>query len=156
VASQPKTTALARRVSKPGGLEPILARTEEGETWTSIAASYDCSPRTLKVALKRAGAWDAVLEARRASADAHAEMAADVLDDLARRSDEGEVLGSADVSLARSRSEYRRWLAGVRDREQYGTRDAQATVNVTIGDLHLDALRRAGGPVLEAQEVEEE
>jgi len=49
------------------------------------------------------------------------------------------------VSLAKSRAEYRRWLAGRLNAEAYGEdKQALLNVNLNVGDLHLDALRRVG------------
>ena len=79
--------------------------------------------------------------AMKVSADAIAEEAGDILDELAVEHDPS----SAQVALARSRSEYRRWLAKTRDRDKYGEdRQAAVNVNLNIADLHFASLRELG------------
>ena len=53
------------------------------------------------------------------------------------------MLSNAEVSAATSRANFRRWLATVRNREEYG-QNAGVNVNLTINQLHLDALRKVG------------
>jgi hypothetical protein len=71
------------------------------------------------------------------AAHAHAEKAGEVWDTLPEDPTTGQ------VQRARGQSEYRRWLAGHRNREDYGE-GVKAGVVVNIGSLHLDALRQAG------------
>jgi predicted transcriptional regulator len=88
-------------------------------------------------------------DARRASAEVHADRAGEVLEEL-----DPLIVTAPMVQLANSRSNYYRWMAEVRDREAYGSKPSVA-VNVSLGSLHLDALRQAGRvEVLQAQEVE--
>jgi hypothetical protein len=77
-------------------------------------------------------------EARRLAADAHADLAGEVLEELAERG----VVTSPEVQLANSRSAYLRWLAEVRNRDVYGTKPTGA-IQINVGSLHLDALRHA-------------
>ena len=62
---------------------------------------------------------------------------------------------SAEVQLRRGRADYRKWLASVRNRTDYGDHGTDVNVNIDIGQLHLDALRHAGSAVvLERREPE--
>lgn len=81
-------------------------------------------------------------EARKRSAEAHAEKALDVLDEAGN----AELLIPAEVSLAREKSGYHRWLAGVLDKDTFGPPNAAGVqVNLNIGELHLNALKAGGG-----------
>ena len=62
----------------------------------------------------------------------------------------------------RNRAEYRKWLATVRNREEYGEGQSGVSVSVDLGALHMEALLAAGGfaslkrePELLRAEVEE-
>jgi len=86
---------------------------------------------------------------------AYAEGAGEVWDEV------GEEPSSAEVAVARGKSEYKRWLAG-RLNDEY--RDGpQIQIGIAAaGDLHLDALRRFGSmepyrePIQLAEVIEEE
>jgi hypothetical protein len=75
--------------------------------------------------------------AMKASGEAHAELAGDVLDlpDGFQR----EELGAA-----KAKSEYHRWMAGLRDKSLVEPQQAAVNLNLSLGSLHLDALRQAG------------
>ena len=83
----------------------------------------------------RAKAWR---EAMRLSGHAHAEDAGDILDDL-----KDTIPSAPEVNLARSRSNYRTWLAGKRN-DQYAEKQANVQIALNVGELHLDALRKRG------------
>ena len=81
--------------------------------------------------------------ARTLSADAMADDALEILDMLQSQ----PLLSNAEVSLATSRANFRKWLASVRNRAEYGEREkAGVSLNVSIRQLHLDALRAGGRP----------
>jgi hypothetical protein len=44
------------------------------------------------------------------------------------------------INKARLRIDSRKWLAGVDDPDRFGTKQTQ--VNISLGGLHLDALRK--------------
>lgn len=152
----------SKHVEAHGGDDWVFSFVEEGHSMRKVAELTGCSSRGMLYNwIKNGGeARRAKLNAaRKISAHCHAEDAGEVLDDLAQ---EG-VISSADVSLASSRARYKQWLAGMRNREEYGEK-AGVEINLSVGDLHLDALRRnsAGvvaplppsAPVLEAEVVE--
>jgi predicted DNA-binding protein YlxM (UPF0122 family) len=79
-------------------------------------------------------------EARRQRADAYADEAREIADGDMLDQD-GNISGAA-VSRARLRVDTRKWLAAVDNPEKYGKQDAaQVNVNLTVNQLHLDALR---------------
>lgn len=89
---------------------------------------------------------------RKDAAQRHAEKAGEVYDEV-----DPEAPTSAQVQLANSKSNWHRWMATVLDRDTFGERP-QVAVNLSIGELHLDALRAAAqrrreAPVIEAQVV---
>lgn len=53
---------------------------------------------------------------------------------------DAEALTSVDVSRAASRAKSRQWIAGKYNRAAYGE-SREPTVSISIGSLHLDALR---------------
>ena len=83
----------------------------------------------------RAAAWR---EAMQVSGHSHAEDAGDVLEELV-----GTMPSAPEVNLARSRSSYKTWLAGRRN-DEYAEKQAHLQVNLNVGELHLDALRKRG------------
>lgn len=102
---------------------------------------FDFSRPFLQAYLKATPERKAMVdEARKFSASALAEDAGDVLEDLAKK----DFLQAADVSLAKERSAFRRWLAAKRDPEQYGDRQAGVELHLHVGDLHLQALQAVG------------
>lgn len=74
-------------------------------------------------------------EARADSAERLAEDAGEILDDLQDK----ETLSSADVQLGAQRSKHRQWLAGIRNKDF--SPKSGVEVNISVGELHLEALR---------------
>ena len=82
----------------------------------------------------------AVLNARRLKAEKLAEDAMEIADGADESS-------SSAVNKARLQVDTRKWLASKLDPEAYG--DKSMEVNISVGDLHLQALKHLG----KAQEV---
>lgn len=147
MAGRPFLQMVEDRIERMGGEdEVVFERIAEGVPIREVVADLGCSRsflyrwRDAKGHKERRRAkWEAAVKA---SAHALAEDSAVPLEELARNS---EGLTNAEVSLAKARSEYRRWLASVRDRDTYGEAKQEAVqVNLSIGQLHLDALRQRG------------
>lgn len=169
MASRPKLRKTIKMIEDRGGERWFLEQVAEGRSLNSISSELDCSRWLLYDWMKRPQGDEtgkerhermkrAMAEARKMSAEAHAETAGEILDALVEK----DLLTSADVKLASERAGYRRWLAEVRDRETFGkSPDTQVTV-VNAGGLHLDALRNRGrveageGEVIEAEVIEDE
>lgn len=141
MAGTPKFQLLCKAIEECGGEEYIWERVADGDSMKTIAQSLGFSRGLLYKWINRdkERRRAKLKEARELSADAHAEDAGEVLDDLS----EQPGVTSAEVQLANARANYRKWLAGVRNREEYGERQ-QAGITVNVGSLHLDALRAAG------------
>jgi predicted transcriptional regulator len=140
-------------LAKNGGEDGFFALVAEGKPLAQIA-------KVMGVSLPAVHRWldtdrvplrGRLRDAKRDSAEVHAEKAGEILDEL-----EGKAVTSAEVQLANSRSKYRQWLAGVYDRETFGDQKSQVNVQFNIGSLMLEALQVAGrrdeiAPVVEAE-----
>jgi hypothetical protein len=155
---RPKLTAFSKHVEENGGDEWVFGYVAEGLSMKKVAAKVGASSRGLLYSWIDAGGEarkKALKVARAISAHSIAEDAGEILDELA---DSLTPVTSADVSLASSRAKYRQWMAGMRNRDEYGDQSG-VQINVSVGDMHLDALRRNGAaqiPVIEAEVIEEE
>lgn len=118
--------AILQAVEELGALGKVSRRF--GCSRAAVQAWIRTDPERLRPLIK---------EARRQAADIAAEEAGDVLDDLPLEPT------SPQVQAANSKSNYKRWLAGVWS-EDYRDQKAGVQVNVDIGQLHLEALRSEG------------
>jgi hypothetical protein len=121
MAGQPKTYRIRK------ALETRAAR-ELGE---------DVGRETVRRAVLRSGEAElgsereteaALTRARQIGASALAEEAGTILDDVSEDRDA--------ITKAKARAEYRQWLAGHWNKEEYG-KTAQTQVSINVGDLHL-------------------
>lgn len=161
---QEKGLVLAPRVERvqlalgEGGEDAFFALVEEGKSIAKIARRLGCSSTSIHAWLDAGEGRRAKLaQARAVGADYHADRAGEVLEELV-----GQVPTAPEVTLANSRSNYHRWLAGVQNRDVYGDKPQAVNVQVSINQLHLDALRQAGAVVhvppaatVEAEIIEE-
>jgi hypothetical protein len=147
MASQPVLRKLERYVEQQGGDAWIMDQLAAGLSVGQVAAGITL-PGHGSISRPLLYNWRNKSEARREGwalamklrGHALAEEAGEVLDSLV-----GTAPSAAEVSLAKSRAEYRRWLAGRLNAEAYGEdKQALLNVNLNVGDLHLDALRRVG------------
>ena len=58
--------------------------------------------------------------------------------------DESDGNSSSQVQKAKEQAGYRRWLAGVRNRKDYGETSKAPLIALNINALHLDALKAVG------------
>lgn len=73
-------------------------------------------------------------------AEAMADAALAITDDLARRLDEGEEIPQERIGVLKEQNRMRQWLASSYNPERFAKQDKNIQIN--IGDLHLDALRK--------------
>lgn len=140
MAGRPKLQALKKQIESLGGDGWIVDRIADGDKISDIAKDLGVSRQLIyRWADASPERKELVHAALRASSHSLAEDAGSVLDDMAKKTD----LSSAEVALASHRAQYRKWLAGVRNKEDYGDK-AAPTVQISVGSLHLDALRVAG------------
>lgn len=119
----------------------------EGKTMRQVGAAFGISADSIYKWIHEGGenrrqAW---ADAKRRSADSLVDEGLQILDDGA------DITNSAQATIARSRAEYRKWLASIRNREDYGDQ-AGVQVNLSIGELHLRALQAKGRSPLPEKE----
>ena len=153
MGGRPRLQALAAAIEKEDGGEDeaVFARLADGMTVSQVARIYGCSRHLLydwrnmpAHAERRKRKWEAAIAA---SGEALLEQGLEIVDDLGNR------LGitPAEVSAANSRANYRARMAGIRDPRLSDKQQIDVNVKGQIGVLHLNALRAAGRPVLQAQ-----
>jgi len=162
MASRPILARLVKRIIADGGEEYIFNQVIAGTSIAKIMRPYDVTRGMFYWWLKDGGDERADLyrEAKTISAEAHADLAGSVFEDITMNEDgTRRSFDNADVSLAKARSDYHRFLARVRDRDQFGEAAENAVViNMNlVGDSHLNALRELGRmkrPALQIPEAE--
>lgn len=128
------------------GIEIICMSIVAGKKINAIAKELHTSRTTIYRYINHTAENAAAYrEARRMGADALVEEGQELLDNCPE--------DSAAVSKAREQAGFRKWRAGVDNRERYGPPQQQALVNINLGDALLGALEQHGGP---AQIVEGE
>lgn len=144
MAGHPKRMAFYAYVDEHGLEDEIFEWIASGESPERIARKLGTSRRMLYHWRDQEGhkeerqkRWS---EAMAASGDAHVERARALLQRTVRK---GGAVTSPHVSAVSSLVNFEKWLAGVKNPAKYGEKSA-ATVNVNIGQLHLDALRLKG------------
>jgi len=132
-------------IEKYGGDEWVFDQIAGGRAVGDIAQDLGISRRYLynwrdqaRHKDRRRRLWH---EAMKFSAEAHAEKG---LSGLTNLHDGERIPFPAEVTLATSEANYRKWLASRRDPEGFG--DKKETLQINIGDLHLQALERQGPP----------
>jgi hypothetical protein len=131
-------------VSEAGGLDGIIDRIANGETLTAVAGSIGVGRVLLSDWLhgdpERQGR---LFRARQTAASALAEQSLKIADEV----------GPLDVQKARLQVDTRRWLASRYDPATYG--DQKAQVEINIGQLHVDALRKVNAEMSNSLRVNE-
>ena len=141
---QPKWHAFLARMERGGGDEVVLEKVANGQTLLSLARELGVSRWTLRRYLKQTSErWERYQQALRLSAAMLAEEALE----MAEAADPSSYVG---VQRAKLEAETCRWLASVRDPVNYGKAPARSIGNADIGSLHLEALRKHGGPEAQA------
>jgi hypothetical protein len=125
----------------PSTLDYVCARIESGQTTKALAADitkslpFECDYAMLMRHLRAEhgpDCDDAIDEARTRASHCLAEESLELVDACADT--------SVEVNRANSRSRSRQWLAQAWNPSKYGQQKG-VSVNVSIGSLHLDALR---------------
>ena len=148
MAGKPIERAFKERIRQIGGEKVLFERIANGETLAAIGKDFQISRWIVSKVLKRTPELEVQFRAAyRAQAAAHAERGLEILDEVPTDA------GMPQVANARNRAEYRRWLAKVSDKSAYGN---EAGTSVTVGVLHLDALKAKGRPPGVLVEVRQE
>ena len=143
--------ALRRRilsdVEANGGADWLFDQIASGMTMTKLAEHYGCTRSYVSRALNANEEYKRALEqARSEAADALVEEGLHMVDQLDGSS------SSNEIAATREKVNWRKFMAGSYNQNKYGTRP-QTNVTLSIGDLHLDALRKVNA---ELREIEEE
>jgi hypothetical protein len=141
MAGTPIKRALFAKIEQHGGIEFVCAHIAEGMTIGRLAEYLECSRPLLSLWINQTEERkEAVLRARKLKAEKLAEDALEIADSV----DETTIGG---VNKARLQVETRKWMASKLDPDGYGEAKA-AQVNISIGDLHLQALKQANKAVV--------
>ena len=133
MAARPIEQQMWADITKAGGPEALLDRISDGASMEELGKELGISRTFLSWKLNALpGMKERLVEARRGRADKWADDALSIADNVPEDPNA--------INKAKVRIETRKWLAGVDDPDRYGQKAAQ--VNISIGSLHLDALRR--------------
>ena len=123
-------------VAANGGADWLFDQIASGVTVAEIARQYGCTRSYVSRALHTVPEYKAALEgAREEAADALVEQGLEMVDELSGDS------SSNEISATREKVNFRKFMAGSMNQNKYGTRP-QNNVTISIGDMHLDALRK--------------
>ncbi len=143
---QPKRRQVVERLESLGGIEWLCEQIADGRSLRDIATDLDCSRWLLQRWVHADPDREACYhEAKREGAAAMVEEGKALLDTADEHS-------TSAIQKARFRADYRKWYAGVLDRMSFGPPDRHTQVQVSIGQLHLDALKAHGGPASQRKE----
>lgn len=130
---------LLAEIEDRGGPEYVREYIATGGTILDLANELGCSRTYLSRHLNAHDAYAPVIaEARREQADALAEEALQIADNLA---DVDEVTRE-QIAVAKERIDVRKWLATVNNPDRYQQNKGGPTVTININQLHLDALKK--------------
>jgi hypothetical protein len=133
MAGRPKLRSLKVRIIETGGYESLLDKIASGTSMRRLAEEYQTSPSQLAFLLKKPEWNEKFMMAKAIAAGVQVE---DAFEGVKRAMPE-------DVNVKRLQFEAAMKLASVFDRATFGEQKQQVQVNLSIGDLHLQALKQA-------------
>lgn len=140
---QPKMRALEIAIAAlPDGEDTLFERIADGEFIKPIAASLGTTrPMIYLWISKREGRKKKFEVAKEIASHSYVEDGQIGLDAPLNPLDH-----PGEPGMRKSRAEYRKWLAGVRNRKEYGPKEQGPLVNFNLGfgGEHLDALKKFG------------
>jgi len=123
-------------ISNSGGADWLFDQVASGITVAEIARQYGCTRSYVSRAINSVPEYKAAIEgAREEAADALVEQGLEMVDELSGDS------SSNEIAATREKVNFRKFMAGSMNQNKYGTRP-QNNVTISIGDMHLDALRK--------------
>lgn len=123
-------------VASNGGADWLFDQIASGVTVAELARQYGCTRSYVSRSLNSVPEYAAALsKARGEAADALVEQGLEMVDGLSGDS------SPTEIAATREKVQWRKFMAGSMNQERYGTRP-QSNVTLSIGDLHLDALRK--------------
>lgn len=149
---RPKLLALRKRIADDHLEDEIFEEVAEGTPIGKMCEKFGITSRKMFYDWKGKDGdrHEKYLAARTIAAEAHAELAGAILDDLG----DEEFLTGPMVQAASSRSKYQQWLAGVKDRDQFGSQDKGVQIAIGFGEMHFEQLRLHRPDAIQAIEVE--
>ena len=123
-------------VASNGGADWLFDQIASGITVAELARQYGCTRSYVSRSLNSVPEYAAALtKARGEAADALVEQGLEMVDGLSGAS------SPTEIAATREKVQWRKFMAGSMNQDRYGTRP-QSNVTLSIGDLHLDALRK--------------
>jgi len=135
-------------IADNGGADWLYDQIASGVTVAELARQYGCTRSYVSRAINSIPEYKSVMEAaREEAADALVEQGLEMVDGLSAHSTTNE------IAATREKVNFRKFMAGSMNQNKYGTRP-QSNVTISIGDMHLDALRKVNTEVaaLEAED----
>lgn len=153
MAGRPKRRQALEKIETRGGAEYLQDFLMSGGTISSLAKELDLNRGYLhRLLINHAEYSKAIEEVREKAADSHAEMGFQIFENLAKerqlerdQAEEGsrtKDLNQVDVAIAREKASQHRFVAQAWNQARYGTKAGQTEVTISLGDMHLDALRK--------------
>lgn len=139
-------------VANNGGADWLYDQIASGVTVAELARQYGCTRSYVSRSLHTVPEYKAALDsAREEAADALVEQGLEMVDGLGANSTSNE------IAATREKVNFRKFMAGSMNQNKYGTRP-QSNVTISIGDMHLDALRKVNTEMaaIEAEDRERE
>lgn len=138
MTGQPIFQKLKRDIEETGGEDWFFDQVADGRMMKDIASQFGISRsliyRWLKVVVND---YESKLRAARLLAShVHVEDALEIIDNA-------DVESQAGVSKAKEQANFRKWLASVRNRKDFGEQKGPV-IALNISSLHLDALKASG------------
>ena len=155
MAGKPKLKKALSELDRRGGVEALQKELLAGKTIPMIAKELNLDRGYFRRnVMKDEKYGNAIREIEHQVADAHADAAFDMLNDIRERRElevkealngdrdvaEGNV-NQVDIGIAKGLAQQHNFIASSLNKNRYGT-GSQQNIQINIGDLHLDALRK--------------
>ena len=155
MAGKPKLKKALSELDRRGGVEAFQKELLAGKTIPMIAKELNLDRGYFRRNLMKDEKYgNAIREIEHQVADAHADAAFDMLNDIRERRElevkealngdrdvsEGNV-NQVDIGIAKGLAQQHNFIASSLNKNRYGT-GSQQNIQINIGDLHLDALRK--------------
>tara|TARA_B100000963_G_C22637451_1_gene678376 strand:+ start:5782 stop:6285 length:504 start_codon:yes stop_codon:yes gene_type:complete len=153
MAGRPLKRKVLQELEKRGGKQYFQEYILSGGTLSKLAKDLDISRGYLYTLLTKHDVYSKALdEVREDAADAHAEAGFDIMKRLRsdrklerEQADPGSrtaEISAIDVAIAKEEVAQHRFIAQSWNQNRYGSKANQTQVTLSVGDMHLDALRK--------------
>jgi transposase-like protein len=153
MAGRPMKRKVLAELEKRGGKQYFQEYILSGGTISKLAKELDVSRGYLHTLLTKHDVYSTALdEVREQAADAHAEAGFEVMKRLRAdrklerdQADPGSKqaeISAIDVAIAKEEVAVHKFIAQSWNKNRYGSTANQTQVTLSVGDMHLDALRK--------------